>query len=192
MYKGLSPGLAALMGLTVAGATTAQAGPFTGLDVTIKLTSQGDVSPFLEKTTTVDAFNPEVTAADDSLFDVNDVLDIGANSITLFTDGIGDFDIFDVELDFSTSAALTNASLFVSLTGSIGSATVQVLTERILINDVRWNFGSAYITGIEASPLPSVDVPEPGALAGLGVGLLGLAGTGAMRRQKKHPDRKDE
>lgn len=192
MYKGLSPGLAALMGLTVAGATTAEAAPLTGHTVTIKLRDSGTSTQFFEKTTTVDALNPEVTAADDSLFDVNDVLDIGADSITMFTDGIGEFEIFDVELDFSASTSLSFLNASISIDGSIGNPVFQVLSERILIEDVRWNFGSLHISGIQANSEPSSNVPEPGALAGLGAGLVGMAGAGLARRKKKATDKKDE
>lgn len=192
MYKGLSPGLAALMGLAVAGATTAEAAPFTGHQVTIKFTSVGDISPFLEKTTTVDEFNPEVTVADDLIFDVNDFLDIGANSVTLFTDGLGGFDIFDVEIDFTGSTDIDFTSFVVDISGSVGSPAVQVLTERIIIEDVIWNAGAITITGLEATTEASSSVPEPGALAGLGVGLMGMAGAGAARRRKKVTDQKDE
>lgn len=191
MYKGLSPGLAALMGLTVAGATTAEAAPFTGHNVTINIATAGG-PVFLSKTTTVvdDPLNPEITAADDSFFSVNDFLDIGPNSITLFSDGIGDFDFLDVDIQFNS----TNINTFgftIDFSGSIGG-TMQVLSERILLEDVFWNAGVMTITGLEAIDEAPSGVPEPDTIAGLGLGLMGLAGAGVARRKKKPTDKSNE
>lgn len=157
--------------------TGAHAAPLTGHDMRIQIRETSTNIIVLELTRTVLDGPLELDATDDPFFGTGSFIDIGADFVTLSTNGTGAQGNYNLDMEILTSNFIVVGPF--NVTSNIGG-TPQQLTERLLISNFAWGgaTGSLTVSGLSATTA-AAGVPAPGALAILGFGLLGL---GARRR----------